>query len=158
MKNKIFSDGNRLYLAITVLVIARLGLVEPCGPSPWHTRSGTVQVLLKKTALADTCGFTTKFAQIVQAGAANTTECDDLYLLDSRRMKSKGFFYSDTVGNLPDCEGGVHGAPFTLDNHALKNLYPLFVALDNPDMNLDSVARTKLGDIETHLLQIDFVQ
>jgi hypothetical protein len=67
-------------------------------------------------------------------------------------MQRKGFFNADTVGDLPDGVGGVHCTTLSFDNNTLKDLDTFLAALNDTDVYLDIVARTKIRMILPHLL------
>lgn len=107
--------------------------------------------------LPDTCCFTATAAQVEESGSAYATTGDNFDLLDSWIMQSKGLLDTDTVGNFSYGVGGVHGAAFTSDYHALEDLDTLFASFDDADMYLDGITGTELRVIHTHLLSFDFI-
>ena len=108
-------------------------------------------------ALPDTSSFAAAFTQIKQSGSTDTTQRDDFYLFDTRRMQSKCFFDPDTVGDLTDGERGIHIAALALQHNPLKHLHTFFVPFDDSDMNLDGITGPECRNIKTHLLSINLV-
>jgi len=113
--------------------------------------------LLVVTQLADTRRFAASTTQIVQAGTTNMTAGDNLDLFYPWIMQGKGFFHTDTVGDLPDSVSGVHGSFFPSDHHTLEDLDTLFVSLYDTNMDLYVVSRTKGRMVLPHLLLLYFI-
>lgn len=111
--------------------------------------------LAGKANLANTGSLATTTTEIVQARTTHATSRYHLDFLGAWVVQGKGFFDADTVGDFADGIGGVHGATFTFDNDALENLDTLFIAFDNPNMDLDGIAGAEIRMIDAHLFLID---
>ena len=116
------------------------------------------QKILNSAALLDTGSFTTTITQVIEAGTANPAKGDNLYLLNTRRVKGKGFFYPySAMGNLANSKGGIQLSPLLFQDKALENLDPLLGALNNTDMHLDGISRAKVRMVKAHLLLINLI-
>ena len=94
-------------------------------------------------------------AQVVELGSADVTTGPDLDAVDDRRVDREGPLNPNTEAELADCEGLTDSAALALDDHALEQLDPLAVALDNTDVHLEGVAGAEVGNIVAEALVID---
>lgn len=86
--------------------------------------------------------------QVVQPSAANVSSTRDLHPLHARGVNQKRPFDTDAVrGNAPHRERSVGAATSNTDHRPLEDLHPLSLALDNPYVHLDLIARSQLWDV-----------
>ncbi len=112
---------------------------------------------LANTFLADTGSLTAKVTEVVEARAAYAAPGHNLDFLKTGRVDGKGLFHANTVGDFAYGNAGADGAALTTDNNALENLNPFLGALNDADMNLYGIARTKIRHIVAHIFFFDHV-
>src|SRR3954451_1272564 len=99
-----------------------------------------VAALAHPRALADAA------AQVVELGAPDVTAGRDLDPLDLRRVQRERALDAHAEGLLADREGLAHAFALALDHHALEDLRAPPRALDDLEVDLDTVPGLKAGD------------
>ena len=97
--------------------------------------------------LSDTCFLTYKIAQIVKAGATDSSPFENLYFADIRRMEREDPFNTDTIRNFPYGEGFCSTFTFYLDNITSEVLETLFVSFYDFIAHDDVVARLEIRKV-----------
>src|SRR5215475_12850447 len=123
---------------------------------PWqqHARRGGARGLLGRRGfapLADPGGLAAQVAEVVQLGATDPAAGHDLDLVDGRGVHREGPLHADAVADLADGEGLACPAALAADHHALENLDPGPVALLDPDVHLQRVARPEARYVGANL-------
>src|SRR5689334_15067625 len=70
--------------------------------------------------------------QVVELGPAHITAGHDLHLVQLRAVERVGPLNPDAEAHLADCEGLPQTTALSADHHALEDLDPGPVALDDP--------------------------
>src|SRR3954470_13734478 len=99
-----------------------------------------VAALAHPRALADAT------AQVVELGAPDVPARRDLDPLDLRRVQRERALNADAEGLLADREGLAHAFALALDHHALEDLRAPPRALDDLEVDLDTVPGLEAGD------------
>src|SRR5829696_3451559 len=99
-----------------------------------------VAALAHAGALADAA------AQVVELRPAHVAAGRDLDALDLRRVHGERALHADAEGLLADREGLAHPLALALDDDALEDLRTATRALDDLEVDLDSVARLEAGN------------
>src|SRR5262245_48666583 len=131
-------DGVAGHLGVLCRRGGRRGIVEQTG----------LDDLLRAhvAALADAGALADPAAQVVELGATDVTAGGDLDALDLRRMHGERALHADAEGLLADREGLAHPLALALDDHALEDLRTATRALDDLEVDLDSVAGLEPGN------------
>src|SRR5690606_34254481 len=108
--------------------------------------------------LPDLGGLAVQVAEVVQLRTTHVTALDNLDLGDVRRVHRERTLHADTEGDLAHGEGLADTTALAADDHAFEHLVALAVALDDADVDLQRVARAKVGDVRTQRLGLQRVQ
>ena len=112
---------------------------------------------LPDATLANSRCLASTITQVIEPGATHPAPGYELNLFDSWVVQGESLFNADTMGNFAHGVRCVHCASFAFNNNTLKNLDTLLAPLDDTDMDLNCIARAKLGMILAHLFLVDFV-
>src|SRR5262245_17639486 len=82
-----------------------------------------------------------ELAQVVELRAPHAAPARQLHALDAGRVQREGPLHPDAVGDPADGEGGLAAFPTLADHHALEELGPLLLALDDLHVHAHGVAR-----------------
>src|SRR5690606_37749901 len=105
----------------------------------------------RSAALANAGGLTAQVAQVVELGTADPAAGGDLDLLEHRAVHREGPLHSDGVADLADGEGLADSRPLPPDHHALEDLDTGPVALGDPNVDVQRVARTEVRHVGAQL-------
>jgi hypothetical protein len=97
--------------------------------------------------IANARSFAGQIAQVEEARTAYDAFADDLYFLDSRRVRKKNTLDSHVEADLADRKRASSPSPMPFDDHSLKYLRAFFVAFDDAVVNPQTVADAKVGQI-----------
>src|SRR5690606_15545025 len=122
----------------------------PCN-APGPNRPGRTLLGGRLAALADAGGLAAQVAQVVQLGATDAAAGGDLDLLDHRGVHGEGALDTDAVADLADREGLPGARALPPDHDALEDLDTGPVALGDPDVHVERVARAEVGNIGAQL-------
>src|SRR6478735_3615929 len=107
--------------------------------------AGTVPVSAR--LLAHPRGLADLAAEVVQLGAVDVADRDDVDLLDLRRVDRERPFHSDAERLLAHRERLADARTLALDADALEDLHPLPLPLDDLEVHTERVARLELGQL-----------
>ena len=94
-------------------------------------------------------------AQVVQFGAPDVTDAQDLDLVDLGRMDRKRPLDTDSERVLANGKGLPGALALTLDDDALEHLDTAAGSLDDLEVHLDGIPRLELGNPFPQLLLFD---
>src|SRR5690606_9209294 len=119
--------------------------------TPRSERTRTAAPAGRSAALANAGGLTAQVAQVVELGTADPAAGGDLDLLEHRAVHREGPLHSDGVADLADGEGLADSRPLPPDHHALEDLDTGPVALGDPNVDVQRVARTEVRHVGAQL-------
>src|SRR4029450_9696557 len=105
--------------------------------------------------LLDLRGLPDAVAQVIELGPADVAPSDPLDLGDRRRMQGERALHPDPVADLADLEGLTQARARAPDHDALEHLDAFLLPLDHPDVHLEGVAGSELGDVTAEACLVD---
>jgi len=121
-------------------------------------RGGRITAVeLEVALLADTSGLTLTVAQVVELCSTNIAALRYFDLLDRRGVNRERTLDSDAVAELADRIRLLQSPTLATDYVTLEDLNALFAALDDAYVDLQFVARLKVGDVATKRVVVDDV-
>src|SRR6266568_260660 len=132
---------------------SRAGMFARVAGAAFPLVSGSTRPLPRGrlAALPDPGTLAAQRPEVVQLGPAHPAPADDLDLVDRRAVHRKGPLHSHAVADLADGERLPGPAALAPDHHALEDLDPGPVALNDPDVNLQRVPRPEPRDVGANL-------
>src|SRR5271163_1792639 len=126
-------------------------------PTTWDgtSRRPSVRSRTGGPLLLDLGGFPGEVPQVVKLRPADVAEGGDLHLGDRGRVDREGPLYPNPEAHLAHGEGLAHPGPLSSDHHALEDLHPLAVALDDPDVHLHGVAGPEVRNVLAQRVAVD---
>ena len=99
--------------------------------------------------LLETGGLALELPQVVELRATHSVALDDIDLLDDRRVQWEDALDALSETHLADGDRLTNARIVAGQQDSLKDLDALFLAFPDLDVNLDLVARLKLGSRTT---------
>src|SRR5262245_14373295 len=127
------------------------GTLSPPLGLPGGSATSVVALLLDLRGLPDAV------AQVVELGPPHVPAGDPLDLGDRGRMQGERALDADPVADLADLEGLTQARARAPDHDALEDLDAFLLPLDHPDVHLEGVAGSELGDVTTEACLVDQV-
>src|ERR671911_1765221 len=124
------------------------------GAGRWiEPRGGVYELALPE--LADARLLPHSLAQVVELGAPNVADRDDLELLDLGRVEGERALDADAERLLPHRERLAEPGALALEADALEDLDPLPVALDDLEVDAQRVPCLELRQVRAHVALLE---